>query len=421
MAPAKPKDIVIVGGSLGGLLTGVALKRLRKDLNIRIFERNPTPLLQDQGAGVVAGQDVQKFFKTHDRSQTALTIPSHQRLYLDKGGKVINRHDQEQSMTSWDLLYHLLRTNYDGTETDYAKAPATEEGEGKTSYEYGCTVTSVAAPKPSSSSLLDFSEPVKITVQHKSGETFTTDADLVVAADGPSSKIRAEYFPDVKRKYAGYVAWRGTVPETHVSKAATDVFVEKFPFYHTDGIQILAYTIPGRNGTIKPGERLLNWVWYVNYKEESQEHVELMTDNEGNRHHITLPPGGIKEDVWRRQKDLANEILPPQFAELVNKTEVPFVQAITDVIAPSAVLGDGRVLLLGDALAGFRPHTAASTNQAALDAMKLASTVEKIIEGGGMEVLKSWEAEVIEYGKELQSHGVQIGNRSQFGEHPMQR
>jgi 2-polyprenyl-6-methoxyphenol hydroxylase-like FAD-dependent oxidoreductase len=421
MAPAKPKDIVIVGGSLGGLLTGVALKRLRKDLNIRIFERNPTPLLQDQGAGVVAGQDVQKFFKTYDRSQTTFTIPSHQRLYLDKEGNVISRHDQEQRMTSWDLLYHLLRTNYDGTETDYAKAPVTEEGEGKASYEYGCTVTSVAAPKSSSTSQLDFSEPVKITVQHKSGEIFSTEADLVIAADGPSSKIRAEYFPDVKRKYAGYAAWRGTVPETQVSSAATEVFVEKFSFYHTKGSQILAYTIPGKHGTTKPGERLLNWVWYVNYVEESPEHIELMTDNEGKRHHITLPPGGIKEDVWRRQKDLANKMLPPQFAELVNKTEVPFVQAITDVVAPSALLESGRVLLLGDALAGFRPHTAASTNQAALDAMKLAGAVEKIIEGGGMEVLKQWEEEVIEYGKEMQSHGVQMGNRSQFGEHPMQR
>ncbi|KAI4944441.1 hypothetical protein J4E86_009500 [Alternaria arbusti] len=421
MAPAKPKDIVIVGGSLGGLLTGVALKRLRKDLNIRIFERNPTPLLQDQGAGVVAGQDVQKFFKAHDRSQTTLTIPSHQRLYLDKEGRVISRHNQEQRMTSWDLLYHLLRTNYDGTETDYAKVPTTEEEGGKTSYEYGCTVTSVAAPKPASSLELDFSEPVKITIQHKSGETFSTEADLVIAADGPSSTIRAEYFPDVKRTYAGYVAWRGTVPETQVSQAATDVFVEKFPFYHTEGIQILAYTIPGKYGTTKPGERLLNWVWYVSYKEESPEHVELMTDNEGKTHHITLPPGGIKEDVWKRQRDLANKILPPQFAELVNKTEVPFVQAITDVVAPSALLENGRVLLLGDALAGFRPHTAASTNQAALDAMKLAGAVEKVINGGGMEALKQWEEEVMEYGKEMQTHGVQMGNRSQFGEHPMQR
>ncbi|KAG9191532.1 hypothetical protein G6011_10266 [Alternaria panax] len=109
-------------------------------------------------------------------------------------------------MTSWDLLYRLIRTNYDGTETDYAKAPTTEGGEGRTSYAYGCKVTIVTAPEPSSSSLLDFSEPVKITVQHKSGETFTTDADLVVATGGTSSHIRAEDFPDVKRKYAGNVA-----------------------------------------------------------------------------------------------------------------------------------------------------------------------------------------------------------------------
>jgi len=413
----KPKNIVIVGGSLGGLLTGVALKRLRKNLNIRIFERNPTPLLQDQGAGVVAGEDVQKFFKTYDWSKTPLTVPSYQRLYLDKSGKVISRHDQEQRMTSWDLLYHILRTNYDNTETPYAKVPVSEEGEGRSSYEYGCTVTNVEAPK--SSARLDFSEPVKITVQHKSGETSTTEADLVIAADGPSSQIREEYFPDVKRTYAGYVAWRGTVPETQVSQP--DVFVEKFTFFHTEGHQILAYTIPGKNGTTKPGERLLNWVWYVNYKEESPEDVELMTDNEGKRHHITLPPGGIKEDVWKRQKEMAKQMLPPQFAELVDKTKVPFIQAITDVIAPSAMLDGGRLLLLGDALAGFRPHTAASTNQAALDAMKLASAVERLLKGGGIEVLQEWEDEVMEYGKAMQKHGVEIGNRSQFGHHPMQR
>lgn len=419
MTPAKPKNIVIIGGSLGGLLTGVALKRLRKDLTIRIFERNPTPLLQDQGAGVVAGQDVQKFFKTHDRTQTQLAVPSHQRLYLDKTGNVISRHDQEQHMTSWDLLYHLLRTNYDGTKTDYADVPVTEDGEGTTSYEHGCTVTEVSAPKPSAAQP-DFSEPIRVTYQHKSGETSTTDADLVIAADGPSSKIRTEYFPNVKRTYAGYVAWRGTVPETQVSQSATDVFVEKFPFYHTQGMQILAYTIPGKNGTTKPGERLLNWVWYVNYAEESPEHIELMTDKDGNRHHITLPPGGIKEDVWKRQKQLAKEVLPPQFAELVNKTEVPFIQAITDVIAPSALLEGGRVLLLGDALAGFRPHTAASTNQAALDAMKLAGAIDGVLQGD-TDALKKWEDEVMEYGKNMQSHGVQMGNRSQFGEHPMQR
>jgi 2-polyprenyl-6-methoxyphenol hydroxylase-like FAD-dependent oxidoreductase len=419
MPQSKPKNIVIVGGSLGGLFIGTALKRLRLNLNIRIFERNPTPLLQDQGAGVVAGPDVQQFFKTYDRTHTPLSVPSHQRLYLNKEGDVIDREDREQQMTSWDLLYHLLRANYDGVKSEYAKVPDVEDGEGTVAYEYGCTVTDIKTPKPHSGSGLDFAEPIKLSIKHHSGEDSITEADIVIAADGPSSTIRAMYLPDVKRTYAGYVAWRGTVPEDQVSKAASDVFVEKFPFFHTEHIQILAYAIPGKHGTIEPGKRLLNWVWYVNYKEESPEHIDLMTDTEGKRHHITLPAGGVRDEVWARQKQFAKENLAPQFAELVEKTKIPFVQAITDVITPTANLDSGRVLLIGDALAGFRPHTAMSTSQAALDAMKLAQAIDQIIGGQGMEAVTQWEEHVVKYAKDLQSHGVSIGNRSQFGEHPM--
>lgn len=116
-----------------------------------------------------------------------------------------------------------------------------------------------------------------------------------------------------------------------------------------------------------------------------------MTDNDRKRHHITLPAGGVRDKVWKRQKEFAREILPPQFAKLVEKTEVPFIQAITDVVAPAANLDSNRVLLIGDALAGLRPHTAMSTSQAAFDAMKLAEAINKIIDGGGKEMLNEWE------------------------------
>ncbi len=412
MTQVRPKNITIVGGSLGGLFAGVALKHLRKDLNIRILERNPTPLLHDQGAGVVAGQDVQRFFEHHDRTRTPLTVTSHQRLYLDKSGKVIDREDKEQHMTSWDLLYHLLRTNFDGVKSEYATPSASDAGEGTSTYDYGHEVVEI-----------DFQSegPLSVRARTATGKTVAFEADLVIGADGPSSTIRKLIDSKVQRKYAGYVAWRGTVPETHVSQAATDVFVEKFPFFHTEGIQILAYTIPGHNGTTEPGKRLLNWVWYANYEEESPEHVKLMTDKNGKRHHITLPPGGIQDSVWQQQKDIAREALPPQFAELVEKTEVPFVQAITDVLSPCALLpDDSRVLLIGDALAGFRPHTAASTNQAAMNAMQLAKAIDKIIEGADRDTtLKIWEKDVLEYAQSMQKHGVNIGNRSQFGMHPL--
>lgn len=412
MSPAQTQNIAIVGGSLGGLFAGVALKHLRRDLNIRILERNPTPLLHDQGAGVVAGQDVQDFFRKHDRTKTPLTITSHQRLYLDRSGNIIDREDREQHMTSWDLLYHLLRTNFDGVDSDYARAPASEAHEGTATYEYGLQVTDI-----------DFKKGLTIKAKTSKEDIITVNADLLIGADGPSSMVRKFIDPEVRRKYAGYVAWRGTVPEDQVSQSATDVFVEKFTFFHTKGMQILAYTIPGPNGILESGRRLLNWVWYVNYEEESSAHVELMTDKDGKRHHITLPPGGIQKGVWNQQKKIAREVLPPQFAELVEKTEVPFIQAITDVVSPAAILpSDSRVLLIGDALAGFRPHTAASTNQAAMDAMELAKAINEIFDGADREeTLKSWEEHVLEYAKSMQKHGVEIGNRSQFGIHPLRR
>ncbi|KAH7128330.1 monooxygenase [Dendryphion nanum] len=413
-----PKNIVITGGSLGGLFAGVALKRLNKNLNIRIFERNPTPLLHDQGAGVVAGHDVQQFFKQYDQTNAPLTVTSRQRLYLDRGGKVIDHEESTQQMTSWDLLYHVLRANYDGVESEYV-APVEHQNQDEAArYEYGCTVTRINVPEPSSPTP-DFSTPIKVEGMRNTGERFSTDADLFIAADGPSSTIRSLFFPSVQRRYVGYVAWRGTVPENSLTADAADVFLEKFTFFHTSGTQILAYTIPGHNGSLEEGKRLVNWVWYCNYNEESPEHVELMTDKDGRRHHITLPPGGIQDRVWMRQKDLARDHLPPQFSEIIQKTKVPFVQAITDAIAPSALLSGGRVVLLGDALANFRPHTAASTNQAAMDASRLAEAVGKIVDGGGVEELRNWEKHVVEYAQEVQRHGVNLGNRSQFGEHPL--
>ena len=62
-------------------------------------------------------------------------------------------------------------------------------------------------------------------------------ADLVIAADGPSSTIRKIFEPSIERKYAGYCVMRGTVPESQGSQAALEVFRERFCFFHAPGIQ----------------------------------------------------------------------------------------------------------------------------------------------------------------------------------------
>lgn len=126
----------------------------------------------------------------------------------------------------------------------------------------------------------------------------------------------------------------------------------------------------------------------------------------------------VQTQVWDRQKERATEILPQQFAEIVSKTDKPFVQAITDVKPPAEGTKVGRLLngkaaLIGDALAGFRPHTAASTSQAAFDALLL----ERVFAGElGWD---EYESQVLGFAHSWQRRGVMLGNRSQFGSHPL--
>jgi len=411
---SKPLNIVIVGGSLAGLFAGVALKTLGHTSTI--LERNPTPLLQNQGAGIVAGGDTLSFFQQYDRCGRTMAVESQKRMYLNRTGEVVHEVTMRQCMTSWDLAYFLLRANYDGVEgsggyVDRDDVPKPKDGDGGVSYLYGCSVTGLEE----SGGIGGHQDRGKVAVRFRceSGDDAESRdeillADLVVGADGPSSTVRKLFCPDVQRTMAGYCALRGTVPELEVSDAAREVFVERFTFFHGPGTQILAYLIPGPKGTVKAGERLVNFVWYSLFPVDGKEFEELMTDEEGVRHRITLPPGKMRKSVWEKQIRVAQETLPPQFAEIISKTKKPFAQAITDVISPTNGFMDGKVLLIGDALAGFRPHTVASTSQAAHDAMVLADYVSGKI--GREEFLN----ETMKFARLVQDRGVKMGKRSQF-------
>ena len=119
--------------------------------------------------------------------------------------------------------------------------------------------------------------------------------------------------------------------------------------------------------------------------------------------------GHVNDEIWQRQKTLASVALPPQFAELVNKTRLPFVQSITDVLASQSTFYHGRVCLVGDALAGFRPHTGSSTNQAALNALKLDQLMRGFISQD------RFEEDILRYAKYMQKLGVELGQMVQFG------
>lgn len=333
------------------------------------------------------------------------------RQYLDKNGDIVHREDMKQNMTSWDLAYYILRANVDGLENAYCDVPKTEDSETEVKHLHGHRFTGLWEQE---------SNRGRLVVEYETSDKVkgSVEADLVIGADGPSSTIRNIFSPGVERKYAGYVALRGTVREDSVTPKTLEAFKERFTFFHCSGVQILAYLIPGKDGTLEPGKRFINFVYYKNTKprslaDKSAEFRELMTDVEGKYHRITLPPGKINPVAWKKQCDIAREVLPPQFAELVCSTDKPFVQAITDVISPTNEFLDGRVILIGDALAGFRPHTVASTSQACFDAMILADMIEGTV--GRLE----WKKQTLGYARTIQARGVSMGERSQHEDLPL--
>jgi 2-polyprenyl-6-methoxyphenol hydroxylase-like FAD-dependent oxidoreductase len=203
--------------------------------HIRIVERTPTSLLHNQGAGIVFGGPAQDFFHKYDRTNSNLYVTSHTRQYLNKKGDIIDSEKSTQLMTSWDLLYNVLRRNFDGggedgyfQENELKKLQ--KEGDGKAEYLYGKRVTDITKS----------GDIVQVAFEDQDGESGSLTADLVFGADGPSSTIREIFEPKTERTNAGYVAWRGTVLESDVSEEARKIFSEKFTFFHRHGLQILA-------------------------------------------------------------------------------------------------------------------------------------------------------------------------------------
>ncbi|KAK5075933.1 hypothetical protein LTR70_009897 [Exophiala xenobiotica] len=403
LPPAKKLHFIIVGGSLGGLSIGLALKDIGHDTTI--LERNPEKLLHNQGAGIVAGGDSLEFLKRYNRCDRPVAVSSQKRQYYDKDGQVVHERVMTQNMTSWDLTYFLMRANYDGVKSNYCDVPEPLPHHGKAVHLHGHKVTSFEAI-PDGGVRVHY-----IDTRSGSNNAGTMDGDILIAADGPSSTIRSNLFPDSQRTFAGYCALRGTVPEHAVTSPTLLAFRERFAFFHAPGIQILAYLIPGINGTVEPGQRLINFVYYTLFPEGSKELDEILTDKDGVRHRITMPPGKTDPKAWEKQKAIARDRLPPQFAEIICATKAPFVQAITDVPPPPANSAlDDRVVLIGDALAGFRPHTVASTSQACFDAMTYAEFIAGKISS------EEWKRQTMGYARFTQDRGVKMGVRSQFGE-----
>jgi 2,6-dihydroxypyridine 3-monooxygenase len=230
-----------------------------------------------------------------------------------------------------------------------------------------------------------------------------------VCAEGVGSLARARLLPEVRPSYAGYVAWRGTLPEQALTAATRERFGDAITYQVLTDSHILVYPIPGLDGALTPGERLVNFVWYVNVA-EGGELDELMTGRDGIRRAVSLPPGAAGDEAVTVMRHTASRELAPPIAEVVTGVAEPFVQVVYDIAVPRMAFG--RVCLIGDAAFAVRPHAAAGTAKAAADGWALAAGLTAA--GGDVPAaLARWERAQLTLGQTLLARCRDIGDSSQ--------
>ena len=331
--------ILLAGGSLGGLLAANLLLRAGHD--VQVLERSSRSL-EGRGAGIVTHDSLRLALRAAGvRVDETLGVAVTSRVVLAASGAVECRWSHAQVLTSWGRLYGLLR----------AALPADR-------YRLGAQVVGVEQ------------DDAGVLARLADGQRVA--GALLIACDGIRSAVRAQFAPAVAPQYAGYVAWRGVCDEASLSRHTRDTLFPHFGFGLPEGEQMIGYPVAGTDDSTEPGQRRWNFVWY-RPAAAGTELAALLTDADGVHHPEGIAPQQV---AWRHvaaMREAARARLALQFAEIVEKTAVPFLQPIFDFDSPE--LAFGRVALLGDAAFVARPHVGMGVAKAGDDAMVLAECI----------------------------------------------
>ena len=378
-------NILVVGGSLGGLLAANIL--LRDGHQVRVIEK-AAGSLDGRGAGIVTHEalfaGLRRAGITVDAS---VGVEVHSRVALDRDGKVVATLPITQILSSWSRLYQLLREALPDS----------------------CLRSGVSACSVTESA-------TGVTLHCEGDRKF--EADLLVASDGLRSVVRAQYAPDVVPEYAGYVGWRGVCDEAVLSQSTMGSVFDCFGFGLPPGEQLIGYPVAGAGNATVRGRRRFNFVWYRPAATPA-ELALLLTDADGVHHPLGIPPNKVS---WRQvaaMRAAARSLLAPQFAEIIEKTAQPFLQPIFDV--NSSRIAFGRVLLMGDAAFVARPHVGMGVTKAAEDAMALADCIGRL--GPGTAAGLAYEALRLPAGQAVVQRARRLGSymQSQGSPHVIRR
>ncbi|MCM2402661.1 FAD binding domain-containing protein [Rhizobium sp. S153] len=364
----KPLTIRIAGGSLAGLFTAILLQKDGHD--VKIYERSSSGLA-GRGAGLVPQAELFHVLREIGCEHVArIGVVAKERIYFDAAGGIAQVVAMPQMQVSWDYLFESVHSRLSAD-----------------SYILGRHVEAVHEDEDG------------VTLSFPDGTQ--ERADLVIGADGIGSAVRGSLNRDAANSFAGYVAWRGLVPETALPEEAS-VLLDRFAFYVAPGIHALGYLVPGPHGEMQVGQRRYNWVWYRPTPAEKL--AAAFTGKDGRRFEHSLPRGELSDERRALLRHDAFDRLPPPFALAIETEDNPSIQGIFDYEAEW--MASGRLALVGDAAFVVRPHTAMGVSKAAGDAIALRAALKGTDDLSA--ALSRYQRDRWAVGKEIAAYGRRL-------------
>lgn len=361
---ASDEEITIIGGSLAGL--SLALACAASGLRVRVLE---------QSEGHASGGDS----LTVDLALLAATTGYDPRM--PPALPVVPAY---RDLTTWPALYGWLRDRVNET---------------------SCIVLEGGKRVSSVSELVD---SVQITFADGHQQT----APVVIGADGYRSIVRRAISPEIPfAKYAGYLVWRGLVEEQSLQKPVSWPSDGGLWIEFIGGYRLVAATLPGRDGSVQPGQRQITFAWFDAHQDELLRCTGCLTA-EG---HIvgTLARGMTDDSVRSALAKRAHTIWPERWREAV----------LAGIRSPNTLSGSpiaeylpqrlarGNMAIIGDAAHVITPMT----GRGLLSGMEDASTVAYLLARRSpgetfATVLARYEQARLPFIKGLVKHSMNISN-----------
>lgn len=189
-----------------------------------ILEQDPSDNRHSHESGVTIGPTVVALLERYDATGCPAAIPAKFLSVAWRNRPRVANITWPHNMSNWGYLYLILRANFDGFASKAVPSPpCAKSSDGSATYRAGKRVVGLSYDEAAGKVTVRFVDVV-------TGNDGSIVADTVIAADGVHSMVRKLLQVPTRCMYAGYIGWRGTVPEHILTPGTIEYFSNRLNF-----------------------------------------------------------------------------------------------------------------------------------------------------------------------------------------------